>query len=230
MWYASVVLAVALLSWRPLRARAGMFSAVARGSNAGGLETLFGSPVAVSQAQSLGEHPAAKAGLDSLFGAASADPSAATPPLPDQLEKNVDEAMGLGAAAADHASASSPRGGGRKPGGMSFLRDSEKKFMLSPNGVSAGFPRKADFDKGQPAVKYTMEIPDAPSPSSSSEGDMDQAFRGSSGSREENAMTAVQVMGSTSPSSQPKVVAEQRSWWERLKSGPGLRKMRLEIF
>ena len=40
MWYASVVLAVALLSWRPLRARAGMFSAVARGSNAGGLETL----------------------------------------------------------------------------------------------------------------------------------------------------------------------------------------------
>ena len=97
----ALVLVVALLGARAPRSRAGMFSA--SGTSAKGLESLFGpgagsegGALGGAQAEALGEHPAAKAGLESLFGAPGA--IAATPPPPDRPDEDVNQAMGLGGA------------------------------------------------------------------------------------------------------------------------------------
>jgi hypothetical protein len=219
----ALVLVVALLGARAPRSRAGMFSA--SGTSAKGLESLFGpgagsegGALGGAQAEALGEHPAAKAGLESLFGAPGA--IAATPPPPDRPDEDVNQAMGLGGAGGQASSSAAPGGG------MSYLRDSEKKFMLSANGVNAGFPPRKALDKGQPAVRYTMEIPDAPAPSPLSESSEQRRVLGSTGSEGGGKAAAVpEEDASTSPSSEPKVdrlVAEQQNWWGRLKSGGGV--------
>ena len=93
-------------------------------------------------------------------------------------------------------------------GGMSFLRGKEKRFMLSRNGVGLGFPSKADLDRGQPAMRYAMQIEDLDSPSPSS-GD------GLASPPPDPDSTL-----SPSPESKlEKVIREQQSWWDRLKSG-----------
>ena len=118
-----------------------------------------------------------------------------------ETDVDVSQAMGLGSSADESAGA---LGGG----GMSFLRGKEKRFMLSRNGVGLGFPSKADLDRGQPAMRYAMQIEDLDSPSPSS-GD---------------GLASPPPDPDSTPSPSPeskleKVIREQQSWWDRLKSG-----------